>query len=221
VGYYIGGDKQLHIILSGLAFAAALGALGLSIRRFATIRAAEEADLEALTQETGTIGGPPKRVTDDVTVVRTLNPGVTVDPDDSKLPAGRFWLLAALLALVTAVAGYWMISGPNFFHMDRFNQNVLEVLKKREAIRHFAHIVLGIALVVIALMFAVTAVSMPRHPIPLMLLGILLVFIVGAQTWVGVQLTFDTDDGPQAKYLFHLHVPESEQPASGGTQGSP
>jgi len=221
VNYYMGGALQGHIIMAGLAFAVAMGALGLSMRRRATIHAAEAADLEALTQETGSIANPPpRRVTDDVTVVRTLNPGMQVDPDESRLPVARFWLLAAVVFALVAVGGYWVMAGRDFFSPDAFKTDFVENLKK-DQIRHFVHIILGGALVVLALLFAVTAMSLPRRATPLMIFGTLLVLVIAAQVWIGITLTFDQTDGDDKKLLYHLHEPEAPKTTAPSASGMP
>jgi uncharacterized membrane protein len=222
VSYFLGGPLQAHIIMAGMAFAVALGALGLSLRRRATLCAADAADLEALTatQETGSIKNPPQRVTDDVTVVRTINPGVQIDPDESRLPVARFWLLAAVVIAMVAVGGYWVMAGRDFFLPETFKTEFLENLTK-DQIRHAVHIILGVTMVVLALLFAVTAMALPRRATPLMVFGTLLVLAIAAQVWIGIALTFDQTDGNDTKLLYRLHVPDAPKTTSSTGSGMP
>ena len=205
VNYFVAGELQTHIIVSGFAFAAVMGALGLSLRRMTTLRAAEAADLAAIEQqEEGTVAVVQKRrVTDDVTVVRSLNPDAVVDPQESRLPVIRFWLLALLVVLATAVLGYWQMSNKSFFEPSGWRAFVNDI--KPHDQRHFVHLILGLSLAVIALLFMIAAVAMPRRPLVLLVLSALAVLVIAAQVWVGVLLTFD-DEGP----LTHFNKAEEQ-----------
>jgi hypothetical protein len=218
VKYFLAGELQAHIITAGLAFAAALGALGLSFRRMSTLRAAETADLAAIEQE-GTIRSEqPRRVTDDVSVVRSINPDAQIDPQESRLPVVRFWILAMLVAIATAVLGYWVMTTKGFFKPSEWKDFLDSVTPSKDANRHFAHLVLGGALAVIALLFIIAALAMPRRPFPLMILGTLLVLIVAAQVWIGVLMTFDSEmEGP----LTHFTAEQKGNPEPHGSEGTP
>jgi len=209
VGYFLAGELQAHIIVAGLAFAAVIGAIGLSLRRMTTLRAAEAADLAAIEQqEEGTVAVVQKRrVTDDVTVVRSLNPDAVVDPEESRLPVIRFWLLALLVVLGTAVLGYWVMTNKSFFKPSGWEAFLHDITPRDK--RHFVHLILGVSLAVIALLFMIVAVAMPRRPFPLLILSSLAVLVIAAQVWIGVLLTFE-DEGP----LTHFKAEETE--GSGG-----
>ena len=125
---YYAPARSTHILLSGFAVAVGLGALGASLRVLGMHsiprRQQEDAerDLEAL--ESGgtalyTPPTPPRRVTDDVSVARTLNADAVVEPP--RVPAGRFWLLTSLIALAAFGFGVWLLLSveSNFFEEHR------------------------------------------------------------------------------------------------------
>jgi uncharacterized membrane protein len=216
VSYFIAGELQAHIIVSGFAFAAVIGAIGLSLRRMTTLRAAEAADLAAVEQqEEGTVAVVQKRrITDDVTVVRSLNPDAVIDPEESRLPVIRFWLLALLVVLATAVLGYWQMSNKHFFEPSGWHAFLNDI--KPDQKRHLVHLILGLSLAAIALLFMIIAVAMPRRPFPLLILSSLAVLVIAAQVWVGVFLTFD-DEGP----LLHFNkTDEQTESPSDSSEGS-
>ncbi|MDB5291355.1 MAG: hypothetical protein JWL69_2596 [Phycisphaerales bacterium] len=202
VKYYIGGELQQHLILSGFAFAAAFGALGLSIRRLTTAHAASADEAVELAARVTAVGKEsPRRVTDDMSMIRSFNPDAEVEDvdDDESVPSGRWWLLAVLLAITTGVAGYWTMSGHNFFTHSGWSEFVDSLAgdTKWAITRHKAHLILGSALGVVALIFAALALWAPRRPLLLTVFAALLVLIVAGQVWMGVLMTFDSEmEGP-------------------------
>lgn len=222
VKYYMAGELQMHMIVAGGALAVAFGALGLSIRRMTTLRAAEAADMAAIEGDPSLVSAPPRRVTDDVTVMRTLNPDALVDPDESRVPVARFWLLAALVLIATSVLGYWVMSDKHFFTSEGLKEDFWKLVQWDEYKRHFAHLVLGGALVVVALFFTLTALWLPRRPVPVIFFGTLLVAIAAGQIWLGVLLTFDDPkDGSEASQLFHFNAVEKGNPEPHGVERMP
>ncbi|MDB5329782.1 MAG: hypothetical protein JWP03_933 [Phycisphaerales bacterium] len=204
VKYYIGGELQQHVLLSGFAFAAAFGALGLSIRRLTTAHTAyaEEADeLAARVAAVGAGTDRPRRVTDDISMIRSFNPAAEVEVDDepTRVPSARWWLLAALIAITTAVAGYWTMSGQHFFTHAGWADFVESLAgdTKWAINRHKAHLILGSSLAIVGLIFAALALWAPRRPLLLTFFAALLVLIVAGQVWIGVLMTFDAEmEGP-------------------------
>jgi uncharacterized membrane protein len=202
VKYYIGGELQQHVLLSGFAFAAAFGALGLSIRRLTTAHAAYAEEADELAARVAAVGSDrPRRVTDDISMIRSFNPAAEVEVDDepTRVPSARWWLLAALIAITTAVAGYWTMSGQHFFSHAGW-ADFVECLAgdtKWAINRHKAHLILGSSLAIVGLIFAALALWAPRRPLLLTFFAALLVLIVAAQVWIGVLMTFDAEmEGP-------------------------
>ena len=209
VKYYIGGEKQIHIITAGFALSAAMAALGLSIRRLTTHRA-ELAQLEAEARAAGkSNGGEPRRVTDDLSMMRSINPDAEIEADFAHVPAGRWWIVSASVSLVTAALGYWIMSKSHFFEhakgwsdfvdsigwKDFFEPLQSGQFKKVEVSRHVAHLLLGGGMIVLALILGLIARFAPRRPVLLTCFATLMVLVTSAQVWMGVALTFD-DEGP-------------------------
>lgn len=204
VNYYIGGDLQIHIITAGFAFAVAMGALGLSIRRLTSASSEESEPEPVLLQRTATVGAAvgghgaanaPRRVTDDISVLRSFNPDVDIEAEPERLPVFRFWLLTAVVVIATAVLGYWVVAGQNYFNIDGWHSFrdslVTNLLPGQRVGRYKAHLALGCALLALALLCGTLAAFAPRRPVLLGIAGLLLVLVIAAQIWIGVLMTFD------------------------------
>lgn len=204
VEYYVGGDLQQHVVVSGFAFAAAMGALGLSIRRLTTSRAAADDEALVLAARAATVGADsPRRVTDDLSLIRSFNPETSLEDDAgdagaARVPSGRWWLLAALLLLTTAALGYWVMAEKDVFNSagwESFRSNLKAKGDAFAVTRHLAHAVLGGALVLVALIFAALAAWAPRRPLLLTFFATLMVLLIAAQVWIGIALSFN-GEGP-------------------------
>jgi uncharacterized membrane protein len=211
VKYYIGGEKQVHIITAGFALSAAMAALGLSIRRLTTHRA-ELAQLQAEARAAGKQnGGEPRRVTDDLSMMRSINPEAEIEADFAHVPAGRWWLVSAGVTLVTAVMGYWIMTKIHFAQKSGWEDFVGSLewddAKKMHVNRHMAHLALGVGMIALALILGLIARFAPRRPVLLTVFASLMVLVTSAQVWMGVALTFD-DEGPLTH--FNKEVAPSE-----------
>jgi len=205
--YYIGGEEQVHIVVAGFALAFALGAMGLSFRRLTSLRSYDQMQMESEQQEVSLIGGPPRRVTDDVAMMRTLNPDAAVEPQE-RVPVSRFWLLSILVTLITVVLGYWILEKDKFATSEGFHAFLRVIAYPKEhhdEMRHFAHFVLGCGLVLVMFLMAILELWMPRRRIALAFFSIVLVFLMVAQVWIGILLTFD-DEGP----LMHFNKADAD-----------
>jgi uncharacterized membrane protein len=214
--FFVGGEKQVHIVFSGLALAIAFGALGLSIRRLTTLREMEADEIMLEQHEVSVVGGPPARVTDDVTVMRTLNPDAQVEAMERRVPVSRFWVLAVVATVITASLGYWILEKDRFATAEGWHAFTHHVISYSAAVagasadpsetnrRHFAHFVLTIGLVAVMIIMALLAIWAPRRPLVLTFFAALLVLMIAAQIWVGVLLSFD-EEGP----LLHWNKPDT------------
>jgi uncharacterized membrane protein len=228
VNYYAGGEQQLHIIGAGFAFAALFAGLGLSIRRLTTLRAAaaENAAERQITRPP--TGAPPRRTTDDLSVIRSLNPESGLDYEPPHVPVGRWWLVATLVTVLTAVGGYWIMSQQDFANPTGWNDDFVSRLglskvgvllqpKTWDINRHLAHVALGGAMVLLALFLGLISKVAPRRPWLLTLFGFLLVLTVGAQVWMGIALTFDGGKGP----LFRFKPVATETTSESSNSSTP
>ncbi len=209
--YYIGEPVQLHIVVAGVAFAVALGALGLSMRQV-TSKYPDDADAVVADLDTeGSATGALER--DDVALVRSFNaemplPAATVAP---RLPAATFWLLGALIALTTAGAGYWTWAKAQakddpktpaafFQEMSKLTVPESSTGSKTTYSRAAVHTWLGIGIVVLPLLLAGLARFASSRGVVVAIFGTVFVLAIAVQVWLGVLLQFDAMEGPLWKF---------------------
>jgi hypothetical protein len=179
---------QLHVLVAGLTLAAAVGALALSIRASVTHRREMVA---------------PSPGTDSHDVVYADSPAVQVKMIVIAEPvhAGRFWILAIVLALLTATAGVWVAG---------WSWGQIKPLLAQP--RDLAHVSLGAAIVVLGLMLAALARWGRGRRWWLALVASLLVAVVAGQVWMGILLMYDGSDGGASLYRFRK--PAVQEPTS-------
>jgi uncharacterized membrane protein len=197
---YYAPPLQVHVILAGAAVSLGLAALGLSLRSAAQARVIIE---------------PTPELTDiDAALHATKRPLVVngMSQDDATMrvnvirraPAGRFWLLAALIGIAASASGMWTLAhyssiweiapGERAAHLwgmisDR-DQNGGSFLTRR-----LAHMLAGGGLVLLLLVLAVVSRWAAARRMMLTLLTFLLLGAVAAQIWLGSLLMFDTPAG--------------------------
>src|SRR5262249_55624759 len=158
----------LHVMLGGLAIAAGLGALGASLRNGGNARAG--------------FTSPPSPYTD---IGYALNAGGRVPPGYARatphaaqytgapqphrtdapslpgevvrLPAGRIWLLAILLAVCTALTGWWTLaSGADLWQPKDLWQLVQQNAQAKE-FRRIAHVAGAGSIVILMVLLGLIA----------------------------------------------------------------
>jgi uncharacterized membrane protein len=197
---YFAPDGEVHLLMAGIVFALAAGALGLSIRR-------------ALTTETVVVQRvPPTYISAEagregtvkpISLLQALNdPGDEI-PVTRTTPAARFWMLMALVAIGAIFTGLWfgdyMMPWPwiiNREHIQRAIRHIPDAKLAREGL----HIVFGASILVLALILALLTRFAPRSRIILGVFSLLLVLVMAAQVWLGVLLLFDGGRGPLARF---------------------
>ena len=208
--------RSTHILVAGLAMAVSLGALGASMRSLAVQKVVikdEQADeeLAALTNPQTTFQTPPpapRRVTDDMSMARTLNADAAIPP--ARVPAGRFWLLATLLFLVALGLGVWYQISLKSTEFDLSHSTARTIFAEMQRVatasdkvsdnRIGVHIVLGIALVLLPLLLAVVVRFMSRARMVVGVLCFLMVLLIAAAVWIGVLLSVRGAEGPIYKF---------------------
>jgi heme A synthase len=165
---------QTHVVFAGFAAAFALVAVGLSIR-----------------QITG--DEPEPDVSDAEALVQSLQPP---QPPPPLYPA-RFWLIAVVLFLLTALIGAYMLNGADTNSLkDIWNDITAPPGDGDGAItRSLAHFIAGSALIVLPLLLAIFARFAPKQKWLLTVCTTLLVLALAAQVWLGVLLLFDGPGG--------------------------
>lgn len=200
VAYYA-DPLQVHVFIAGWAIALAFAALGVSLRGNA---AANDPNTRYDTDIASAFSSqpapypqvrpalPPHYQTQDPAVAAALRP--------PKAPRARFWLLAALLAIATALTGWWTLA--HFSETWDINRLWQLVMNESDAggKRRMAHFLTGTGIVVLLLVLAVVSrLPFARRFLVLLLSLVLLAAVVG-QIWFGSLLMFDSNSGPWDKF---------------------
>jgi uncharacterized membrane protein len=178
----IDSPMDVHVQLAGFTAALAVVTLGLSMRAL-WLNPARRVAVEGATSDDDIVNaiaarGEQRTLLRDAPVFEEL---------PSRVPAGRFWLLATVLALMTAQVG-WMLVGP-----DSYN-SAANMLK--EFPRYMAHGIAGVSIVLLTLLLALFARFTPYNRVIIGTLSLLLVLALSAQVWFGILLLYDTNQGP-------------------------
>ncbi len=182
---------QLHILLAGLTVAIALGALGLTIRRWTleprAIRYEEGVTLQRMvpTQDParGEYAGQPP-----------LGTGVTVAPP---LFPARVWLAAALVAIGTAEAGIWFTAD---WRVTALTIPFQDAIARKDMQRLFGHVLFGASIVLLTLLLALLTRVARRSVVITSIISFLLVLAVAGQVWLGILMLFDSNMGPLTQF---------------------
>jgi uncharacterized membrane protein len=213
--------QSMHLLFAGLGAAMLLGALGMSIRVLLGIRVAEdqavtERELELLHEEAGAV--PPASVptavpvpagANDLTMARTLNADTEIPMP--RLPAARFWLLGTLLFVTTFGFGVWFLisqelkgwldaNKPTPAALWQVTYDTARNTPKLSENRRGAHVLVGIALVVLPLVLALGVRFGPRRRVIVSLLCAVILLLMAAEIWLGVLLLHDSDTGPLYRF---------------------
>jgi uncharacterized membrane protein len=217
---YYAPPTDVHLLLAGVVFSLAAVTLGLSVRR-------------ALTTDTVIVQRVPptyvpaaaeKDTIKPISLMQALNdPGDEI-PVVPAIPAARFWLLTALIAIGAVVTGLWLgdylVPWPLIIskdHVVRALHNIQDSKKAREGM----HIVFGSSILVFTLVLAMITRFAPRSRVILSGFGLLLVIAMAGQVWLGVLLTFDGGRGSLSRFKTEAEAtaPETDE-TSPATQPS-
>jgi uncharacterized membrane protein len=205
---------ELHIIMAGVFTALAVASIGLSFRRIHTAVDPMDEPIVTVGQQTQSQRTPAAAVD----LVRSFNPSLDLSLRPH-VPAGRFWILTFLLALITTLGGLFVIARDADILKD-ITQNPKqtpallwnqikpsdgEALSKAgekspKNYRHLAHAIAGSAIVVLPVVLGLLVRFAPREKIMLSVVTFLLIVAVGLQVWFGILLWLDTPDGPLTNY---------------------
>ena len=194
---------EMHTLMAGVTTAMALVAIGLSFRKITSVYDAPEEMPVAAGDPTG-LSRVPRTAPGTVTMVRTFNPDLELEIHPFA-PAARFWLLAFVLALSTALGGFFVLarSADVFTQMEDQPRQIPKLLWEQikpdhgeKVNRLFAHAISGTAIIALPLVLALLARFAPREKIILTLVTFCLIAAVAAQVWLGILLLFDTSEGP-------------------------
>jgi uncharacterized membrane protein len=200
IEYYV-PRGEAHLALAGFVFALAAVSLGLSIHRAVrtdavVVRRVPPTYVPA-TAERDSSSRP-------ISLLQALNdPGDEI-PVVRHIPAGRFWMLASLLTILTIASGLWF--GDFLFHPGtkvidvQMLRSAMQNIKIAGSARMGMHIVFGGSILVLVLILAALTRFAPRGRVLLSGFSLLLVLCMAAQVWVGVLMLFDEDRGPLSRF---------------------
>lgn len=196
---YYAPKGEVHLLLAGLVFALAAAALGLSIRRAVM----NDSVLVQRVPPTYIPAAAEGRSNRPISLLQALNdPGDEI-PVVPRVPASRFWVLTALLALGAIASGLWfgdfLRPWPRIIDPEHLRR-ALTHIKEAGSAREGLHIVFGASILVLVLFLALLTRLAPRSRVFLSALALLLVLVMAAQVWLGVLLLFDGDRGPLARF---------------------
>lgn len=174
--------KQLHITLAGFAMAIAAAAIALSFRAAAVAREVPRMPAEGEMQVDQQVDS----------LVRSINADVMLRGPIERVPAARFWLLCALLFVLTALTGVWYLARD----ADAWTfQDLQGFITDPDTPRRLWHTALGTSTLVLTLALAAMARWAPRRCGWLTVVATLLILVVAAQIWMGALLLYDSPVG--------------------------
>lgn len=208
-------EGEVHLLMAGFVFALAAAALGLSIRRSVT---ADTVLVQRIPRTNVPASGGREDAIKPISLLQALNdPGDEI-PVGPRIPAPRFWVLAALVAVAAIASGLWFgdyfAAWPKIIdraHVQRAIQHIQDSKDAREGL----HIVFGASILVLTLLLALLTRFAPKSRVFLSGLALLLVLVMAVQIWLGVLLTFDGGRGPLARFKTdaEANAPEQETPS--------
>jgi uncharacterized membrane protein len=107
------------------------------------------------------------------------------------------WLLASLIGLGAAVAGAWLLAGPDEQRMWEPKKLWAEITPSQ---RRLAHVVTGVTIVAVPLLLAIVTRVSRRPKVSVTLLALVLLAAVAAQVWLGTLLMLDTEGGSITRF---------------------
>jgi uncharacterized membrane protein len=207
---YYAPEGEVHLLMAGLVFALAAVALGLSIRRAVTTDAVVVQRVPPTYVPKNIAGQPSKPIS----LLQALNdPGDEI-PVIPRVPAARFWVLAAVVAIGAIASGLWfggfLEPWPKVIDQAGLRSS-LQLIKDSDHARMGLHIVFGASILVLVIAMALLTRFAPRSRVVLSGLSFLLVLAMAGQVWLGVLLLFDGDRGPLSRFKSDAQVSAPEQ----------
>ena len=205
--------RQLHVIMAGILFAVAAGALALSIRRSVTVDY-PWIPPERLKEERRTDIPPsdPEASLRPISLMGALNDTSNVIIPLRPAGAARFWVLAALVAILTILGGLYIggfLIWPGGVDWSAAKTAVLDINTPGQR-RMAVHIVFGASILLLTLILAILARWAPKARVFLGASALILIMIMAAQVWMGILLLYDGDTGPLKRFKNPQATPATQ-----------
>jgi hypothetical protein len=190
----IAPPMQMHVIIAGVVFSLSMASLSLSIRKIT--RGVPEMQVDHISQALGPattiVSSEGSDTLAEIPLAHDALP---------RVPASRFWMLTFVVALLTALGGYTLV----MFGQDRFWSfndfwDIIRDHNRQGNYRLLGHLTAGAAIVVLPLLLSLVSRWLPRGKWLLILLALLLVAAIAAQILFGVELLYDSRQGPLLRF---------------------
>lgn len=186
--------EQLHITLAGITFALALVSLALSARVITSTHREQET-LGAVND--ADTAGPVALAADGGNTAAEV------------VPSGRFWVLALISALLTAIGGHVILG----IHTGKWAlADTLHIIAGGP--RTLVHGINGAAIIVLIVLLGLASRWARQKKIVLLVMGILLVLAISLQVWLGTLLVLDSHAGPLTGFTQVEIVVDMVNPAA-------
>jgi len=188
---------QNHVTLAGLAMAAACVCIGLAAR------GTHYEDLNALRAE-GQFTSAFVLRGDEPIVQRPQELYVSPTNHTPAVRVGRIWTLAWLLLVLTAVSGLAILAiDAHSIDWGTIWDSISKPIEQNDpsVTRRFAHLIIGVVIVVDSLVLALLSRFARRRATVLAMFALPLILAMAAQIWLGVLLLLDGPSGPVTRFL--------------------
>ena len=192
---------QLHLLLVGLALAAALAALGMALRALWQVDGAEAALMQVEQMPHLTVEHMPPGQVGEIaegqeSLPSTPHAPVILEESEPVYPA-RWWLVGMLLALAAAAAGLWQA---NLTSWPLIKETLGDSWQNAFQHRSITHAILGGSIIVLLALLAILARVAKRNKILLCIVALLLILAIAAQIRIGVEMLYDGSGGALWKF---------------------
>lgn len=185
--------RQAHMVIAGLGLAMAALCCGLSIRQFTQPNL-----LTSVLAPEPTMGDVIGLRTDplleaQLLMERSLTVPRTTINHTPPVFAGRFWLLALLILLITAASGASILAHHlQSVDFQRLWDNITKPIGDSVPVtRRYAHVIAGVVILLNSFILMLAARLAPRSRVMFIVFVFPLLLAMIAQVWLGVLLTFD------------------------------
>ncbi len=179
---------QVHMVMAGSTFAFAMGALGLTIRRWSQpVPPPPAPGVRVTSQGADSEGKAPGQP------IAPAPPVTAPAPVLQPIFVARFWVVALIFAILAALAGLWL-SGD--WDLDALVKPFRSQQMNAGNDRVFWHVLFGFSIVLWTFILAIaTRVSRRAKGVSIFFIVVLLV-AVAIQVWLGILMLYDTPHGP-------------------------